>query len=92
MKGWRAPILDQIRALQRSAANFYIELDNGRIVQVYEPATVATTEDCLGILSNRSGFEIIAAEHIVAVGSGVHPTEEEKRRQRLTELEGQFGK
>jgi hypothetical protein len=69
MKGWRAPILDQIRTLQKSTENFYIELDNGRIIQVYEPASVATSEDCLGILSNRSGFEIIAAEHIVAVAS-----------------------
>jgi hypothetical protein len=76
-----APIIDQIRALQQKGGSFWLELSNGRIVQVYNTNTIATTERIVAVLGDGD-FELIAAEHIIAVGNAIHPKVQKELEER----------
>lgn len=77
--------IGSIRALQKEASNFWMELSSGRIVQIYSVASVATTEEGVGILWERGAFEVIAADQIIAVGKGMHAETEERIKKRMAE-------
>jgi hypothetical protein len=66
-----APIIEQIRVLQQKGEDFWLELSNGRIVQLYTKFSLASTSAMVAVLYDN-GFELIVAEQIVAVGPGVH--------------------
>jgi hypothetical protein len=80
-----APIIDQIRALQQKGGSFWLELSNGRIVQIYSTHSVATAEKIIAVLGNDD-FELIAAEHIIAVGNAVHPKVQKDLQERRAEI------
>jgi excisionase family DNA binding protein len=79
-----APIIEQIRALQQKGGTLWLELSNGRVVQLESIHSVATTESIVGLL-REGDFEFIAAGHISAVGAGVHPQLQKKLQQLRTE-------
>jgi len=87
------PIIHQIRHLQANwpPETFAIELVSGRIIQVYDPRTVVTSEEgSVGILHSDGVFELIAATQIVSVSAGVHPKEKERREKWRAETEKRF--
>ena len=76
-------IIEQIRHLQakRPFEPFALELDNSRIIQIYDPYQLATREGqrvgrgaeaVIGILHHDGSFELLDASHVVSVSAGVH--------------------
>jgi hypothetical protein len=86
----RSALIGSIRALQKETEPFWIELSNGRVIQIYKPATVAINETAVGILWTDTGFELIRPEAITAVGNGIHAKELEKREKRLAEFKARL--
>lgn len=85
------PIIRQIRALQQSDRDLWIELSNGRLIQVYAAKTsLATTDSIIGILDG-DGFDLIQANQVVSVGGGFHAKEVERREKRKAEAQKLFG-
>jgi hypothetical protein len=84
-----ASIIEQIRALQQKGESFWLELSNGRIIQVYSTHSIATTERIVAVLSGDD-FELIAAEHISAVGNAIHPKVEKELQERRAEAMKRF--
>ena len=74
-------MIDQIRHLQSRAPfeTFAIELANGRIIQIHDRHSVATTdgthhgEAVIGVLYGKGSFELINANQIASVSVGLHP-------------------
>jgi hypothetical protein len=88
----RLNMISQICHLQdqQSPEPFAIELSNVRVIQIYGRYSVATDENghgTVGILHGDDAFEVIRADKIVAVSSGVHPVEKE----RMEKLHKRFG-
>ena len=87
-------IINQIRQLQREEEEFSLELSSGRIVQVYDPQSLATERyaehSSVGVLHSNGAFEVIAIEHIVAVQAGVHPEEKARLEKRKAEIAERF--
>jgi hypothetical protein len=83
--------LAQIQKLQaaRPFQEFALELDNGRIVQIYEWTKVASKHGSrldqyfVGILRSDGAFEVIDGQHIVSVSVGVHPKVKEDMQRRM---------
>jgi hypothetical protein len=86
----QSTLIGSIRALQKETEPFWIELSNGRVIQIYHPATVAINETAVGILWTDTGFEMIRPEAITAVGNGIHAKELEKREKRLAEFKARL--
>jgi hypothetical protein len=86
-------LLNQIRSLQLKGESFAIELSSGRIIQVYDSFTVATYQgsgpaganDLIGVL-HASGFDLIPADQIAAITTGIHPQETERVKKRIDEF------
>jgi hypothetical protein len=87
-------MIDQIRQLQKQSEPFAIELTSGRVIQIYEPHSVATDENghgTVGVLHGNGAFEIIPVAQIVSVSVGVHPIAKERMeaaRERARKLLG----
>ena len=71
---------DQIRHLaQTPFETFAIELSNGRVIQIHDRHSVATTdgtrpgEAVNGVLHTSGAFEVINASQVASVSVGVHP-------------------
>lgn len=88
----------QIRLLQTQSPTqpFALELVTGRVIQIYDPHTIATCEDghgSIGILYGDGSFEVFAAERVVSVSVGVHPQEQDRLKARMARarqiIEGQ---
>jgi hypothetical protein len=89
--------INQIRHLQTTEPGkpFALELVSGRIIQIYDPASVATCESghgSIGVLHSDGCFEVFPADRVASVSVGLHPVEEERRRKRREEVEKRFGK
>ena len=85
-------IIAQIRALQAEHKEFWLELPSGRLVQIYRPHSVATTDSLVGILQESDGFYVVSANQIVSVEPGVHASETARLEARKAELEKRFRK
>jgi hypothetical protein len=86
----------QIRHLQKQQPSqpFALELSSGRIIQIYDPAEVATNENkhgSIGVLHGDGVFEVFPADHVVSVSVGMHPVEEERWKKRREEVQKRFG-
>ena len=60
---------------------FALELASGRVIQIYDPRTVSTSEagyGSIGVLHSDGAFEVFGAIHVVSVSVGVHPVETER--------------
>ena len=73
----------QIRHLQTQSPGqpFALELASGRVIQIYDPRTVSTSEagyGSIGVLHSDGSFEVFGAIHVVSVSVGVHPVEIER--------------
>ena len=86
-------MIEQIRQLQTLAPfeTFSIELASGRVIQVYDRHSVATTEGVIGILHQSGAFEVINADQVVSVSVGRHPTVEHELAERREWVEKTFG-
>jgi hypothetical protein len=89
--------INQIRHLQTTAPGkpFALEMVSGRIIQIYDPHSVATLEydqPSIGVLHSDGDFEVFPADRVVSVQTGMHPLEEEQWRKRREEFEKRFGK
>jgi ABC-type cobalamin/Fe3+-siderophores transport system ATPase subunit len=84
-----AAIIDQIRALQQKGGSFWLELSNARVVQIYSSYSVATNETIVAVLHDDD-FELLVAEHITAVGTGVHSQVQKQLRERRAEAMKRF--
>jgi hypothetical protein len=86
-------MIDQIRHLQARVPFeiFSIELANGRVLQVYDRHSVATTEGVIGVLHQSGAFEVINADQVVGVSVGRHPTVEQELAERREWVEKMFG-
>ena len=93
-------LLNEIHKLQAAQPfqEFALELDNGRIVQIYrwgQLASYATHQAghfYVGVLRGDGAFEVIDGSHIVSVSVGVHPVVKEQRAkqiERFKELTGE---
>jgi len=73
---------------------FALELVSGRVIQIYDPRSVATSEagyGSIGVLHSDGSFEVFGALHVVSVSVGVHPDEAERLKElkeRATKLVG----
>jgi hypothetical protein len=87
-------IIEQIRHLQakRPFEPFALELDNSRIIQLYDPYQLASREGqrvgreaeaVIGILHHEGSFEFLDASHVVSVSAGVHPQIQAELDQRM---------
>jgi hypothetical protein len=91
-RGENPHLSDQVRHLESRAPfeTLSIELANGRVIQIHERHSVATTngtrpEEARDRRSpDKRRFEVINANQVVSVSAGLHP--EEVRRGRLTYL------
>jgi len=88
--------INQIRHLQRQEPGkpFAIELASGRIIQIYDSHTVASSESghgSIGVLHEDGVFEVFAAENVVSVSVGMHPVEEERWKKQRAEIVKRFG-
>jgi hypothetical protein len=82
----RHAIIAQIRHLQCEwpAKAFALELANGRLIQIYDPRAVATSEashGSIGMLHGDGVFETIAVTQIVSVSVGCAPARERRPRE-----------
>jgi hypothetical protein len=87
----------QIRHLQgqRPAQPFALELKSGRIIQIYDPHEIATSETghgSIGVLHGNGVFEVLGAESVVSVSVGVHEKEKERIQKWRAEAEKRFGR
>jgi hypothetical protein len=76
-------MIEQIRHLQdqRSFEPFAIELSSGRVIQIYDSRSIATSEHghgTVGILHGEGAFEVIPVPQIASISVGVHPVEKER--------------
>ena len=86
----------QIRHLQTQSPGqpFALELASGRVIQIYDPRTVSTSEagyGSIGVLHSDGSFEVFGALHVVSVSVGVRPDEAERLKElkeRTTKLVG----
>jgi hypothetical protein len=86
-----APIIEQIRGLQQKGeCNFWLELSSGRVIQLYSKHSAATTASMVAVLYD-DGFELISAEHITSVGTGVHAEIQKQRRERFAKARELLG-
>ena len=86
-------MIEQIRHLQAAKPfePFALELSSGRVVQIYDPHHVATTEvygqrrgnPMVGILHHDGYFELIAASQIASITAGEHPKVKAELEQRM---------
>jgi hypothetical protein len=90
---------DQIRHLQARAPleTFSIELANGRVLQIHDRHSVATTdgtrpgEAVIGVLHTSGAFEVINASQIASVSVGLHPKVEQQLATRREWAKKTFG-
>jgi hypothetical protein len=90
-------LLNQIRGLQLKGQSFALELSSGRIIQIYDPFTVATVDghgpgktDDLVMVLRSDGFDLIPADQIAAISAGIHPEEEARNKKRMAEIKARF--
>jgi hypothetical protein len=92
-------MIDQIRYLQSRDPfeTFSIELTNGRVVQIYDRHSVATTEGSrpeegvIGVLHTTGSFEVINANQVISVSVGVHPQVKERLARRMEWAKKTYG-
>jgi hypothetical protein len=92
-------MIEQIRLLQSRAPfeTFSIELANGRVIQIHDRHSVATTggsrpeEAAIGVLHKSGAFEVINASQVVSVSVGVHPKVKEQLARRMDLARKEFG-
>jgi hypothetical protein len=87
--------IEQIRYLQRQHKTepVALELDNGRIIQIYDLDEIATNENghgTIGILYD-GGFQIFGAASVVSISVGVHPVKKEKLEKWRQEVTQRYG-
>jgi hypothetical protein len=79
--------------LQGEDKEFALKLSSGRVIQAWDPDSVATTRyDTVGVLHGDGVFEVIVAEHIVAIRAGIHPEEKARLEKRRAEVAKMFDK
>ena len=84
-------IINKIRELQdkQPFESFALELSNGRVIQIYDPCQVATSqgerhgEAAIGILYRNGCFEVLDASHVASVSVGVHVKVQEELQQKM---------
>ncbi|MBV8176074.1 MAG: hypothetical protein JO151_16135 [Verrucomicrobia bacterium] len=89
-------MIEQIRHLQAAKPfePFALELSSGRIVQIYEPFSVATRDSygrspaassgaLIGVLHASGAFEVLATSQIVSLSVGEHPSIKAKRDRQM---------
>ena len=98
-RGENANMTDQIRLLQSRAPfeTFSIELANGRVLQIHDRHSVATTdgtrpgEAVIGVLYTSGAFEVINASQVTSVSVGVHPKVKQQLASRMERIKKTFG-
>jgi len=76
---------------------FSIELANGRIIQVYDPFSVATIRpdgpdnDALILVLHPDRFDLIMANQVTGLSAGIHAKETEARQARIAERRKGYG-
>jgi hypothetical protein len=92
-------MIDQIRHLQVRAPfeTFAIELANGRVLQIYDRHSVATTDGTrpgdavIGVLHTNGVFEVISASQVASVSVGLHPKVKQQLTSRMDRAKKRFG-
>jgi hypothetical protein len=92
-------MIDQIRHLQARSPfeTFSIELANGRVLQIHDRHSVATTdgsrpgEAVIGVLHTSGAFEVINASQVVSVSAGLHPKVQQQLASRMERVRERFG-
>jgi hypothetical protein len=90
---------DQIRLLQARAPfeTFSRELANGRVLQIHDRHSVATTDGTrpgeagIGVLHASGAFEVINANQVVSVSVGVHTKVKQQLASRMEWAKKTFG-
>jgi hypothetical protein len=89
---------DQIRFLQARVPfeTFSIELSNGRVLQIHDRHSVATTdgtrlgEAVIGVLHTSGAFEVINASQVTSVSVGLHPKVKQQLADRMARVKKQY--
>jgi hypothetical protein len=92
-------MISQICHLQSSTPfeTFSIELTNGRVIQIHDRHSVATTigtrleEGMIGILDSDGIFDVINAKAVATVSVGVLPKVKERLDRRMKRAKKTFG-
>jgi hypothetical protein len=92
-------MIDQIRLLRLRALfeTFSIELADGRVLQIHDRHSVATTdgtrrgEAVIGVLHASGAFEVINASQVTSVSVGVDPTVKQQLASRMEWAKKTFG-
>jgi hypothetical protein len=91
-------MIEQIRHLQsvRPFETFAIELVNGRVIQVHDRHSVATTdgtrpgEAVIGVLHHSGAFEVVNAGQVLSVSVGLHPKVKQELAERMERVKETF--
>jgi hypothetical protein len=91
-------MIDQIRHLQSRAPfeTFSIELANGRIIQIHDRHSVATTdgsrpeEAVIGVLHATGAFEVINSNQVACISVGLHPKVKEHLASRMERVKKMY--